>query len=78
MAAGMNVMKEILAAVKSGGYESLPDGRVAVFTNPAIREGYILEKDEFKVELQIKPEYLPGAGNRYAAAIVKYRPNPSA
>ena len=69
----MNPMKEILAAAKRGDYEMQEDGRCFVFTNKEIREGYMLEKDEFKMEMEIKPEYLPGSGNRYAAAIVRGR-----
>lgn len=69
----MNPMKEILAAAKRGDWEEMPDGRVFVFTNKEIREGYMLEKNEFRLEMEIKPEYLPGSGNRYAAAVVRNR-----
>jgi hypothetical protein len=53
----MSAMKEILLAAKSGNFEILDDGRVALFTNPATREGYILERDEFDIGLELKDEY---------------------
>lgn len=68
----MNPMQEIITAAKRGDWEQTPDGRVFVFTNKEIREGYMLEKDEFTIKMAIRPEYLPGSGNKYQAAITRH------
>lgn len=67
----MDAMKEILSAAKRGDFEIQEDGRCFVFTNKEICEGYMLEKDQFKMALEVKSEYLPGSGNRYAVAIIR-------
>lgn len=69
----MNPMKEIIDAAKRGDFEVQKDGRVFVFTNKEIREGYMLEKDEFNIGLKVKAEYQPSAGNRYAGTIVRWQ-----